>query len=468
MTTLWAIAVSLSLMGMASTAQDDAPDTIVVRGERMRVWPIDNLIARGFDLKRIPQSENAAWVYLEAINAYVELPGAVEPAFDHAVETGWPVDDDALRAYLDQPGNIEAIRALRQAAAMERCQLPYFGDATQSVIAVLLPNLSHMRFLAKLAVADGRRSESDGRHAAAVDHYFTLMRMAGHVSQGTTLIEGLVGVAIWRLGDRALRDMVLRAPLSADELRATARRLDESARVAPTVQRGLASERVFGMSIVDELCSRPLHLLRAAPGAFPSGSDGSDFFIGGPVNPAPDDGWGRLEMRIGKLILPDRAIKKHMLGFYDAVLDQAGRPPGADMAFDEERYLREEVPRWDVITRTMLPSLSRSVALGHRAEADHALTRLAVALRSHMADHGGTPPDTLAELEPLLPDDAGRDPFTGGPLIYRVEGEGWVVYSVGLNLADDDGVAGARWDEMDIVCRYPPDPIEAPEDGMNR
>ncbi|MCH8031190.1 MAG: hypothetical protein IIB09_05155 [Bacteroidetes bacterium] len=77
MTIPWAIAATLALAGVASTAPDDPPATIVVRGERMRVWPVEDLIARGFDVQRIPRSENAAWVYLDAINAYVELPAAL-------------------------------------------------------------------------------------------------------------------------------------------------------------------------------------------------------------------------------------------------------------------------------------------------------------------------------------------------------------------------------------------------------
>ena len=468
MTIPWAIAATLALAGVASTAPDDPPATIVVRGERMRVWPVEDLIARGFDVQRIPRSENAAWVYLEAINAYVELPAALEPAFERAVKTAWPVDHEALGQYLDQPGNVVAIKALHKAAAMQRCQLPCFGDSSKSVIAVMLPNLSHLRFLSKLAVADGRRSEAKGRRAAAVDNYFTLMRMAGHIAQGTTLIEGLVGVAVWRFGDKALRDMVLRAPLSTGELGVIGRRLDEVAGGLPSVRRGLDGERVFGTSIVDELCAHPLRLLGALPGVFQAGSDGFALLDDGPVHPAQDDGWAQLELRIGRLILPDRAIKKHMLGYYDGVLDQAGRTPGPDMAFDEERYLREEVPRWDVVTRMMLPSLSRSVTLGYRAEADRALTRLAVALRTHMANHEGQPPGELADLHPPPPTGAIRDPFSGDPLIYRVEGDGWVAYSVGPNLIDDDGTTGARWDEKDIVCRYPPEPIDPTQDERSR
>lgn len=463
MTILQAIAITLSSAALASTAPDDAPDTIVVRGERMHVWPVENLIARGFDLKRIPRDENAAWVYIEAINAHEELPNALADELNAAAGDPWTEDRDTLIAYLQRPGNVAALEALEKAAAMKQCQLPYFGDSTQSLIAVLLPNLSHMRFLARLAVADGRRMVFAGDTASAADRYFAVMRMSAHVSQGTTLIEGLVALATWALANDALRDMVLHSPLSADELRAIARNLDQLQASAPSVRRGLASERVFGTAIVDELCARPFRLPRALAGSI-GGEPGDGVFVDGDVNPVPDDGWGRLEKRIGQLILPDRAIKKHMLGYYDTVLDAAGRPRSERVDIDEERYLRDKVPQWDVITRSMLPSLSRSVDLGHRAGADRALTRVALALRLHMTLHNGQPPESLDHLEPPLPEGAAIDPFTGESLIYRPGPPGWVVYSVSANLIDDGGVMTGRWDEQDIVCRYPPEPIEPAEE----
>jgi hypothetical protein len=51
----------------------------------------------------------------------------------------------------------------------------------------------------------------------------------------------------------------------------------------------------------------------------------------------------------------------------------------------------------------------------------------------------GRYPDSLAELVPDLLPAVPIDPFTGDPLVYRREGEGFVVYSLGSNQKDDGG-----------------------------
>ena len=69
-------------------------------------------------------------------------------------------------------------------------------------------------------------------------------------------------------------------------------------------------------------------------------------------------------------------------------------------------------------------------------------------------DTHGSYPDTLAQVaaEGPLP----RDPMTGADLLYRREGQGFVLYSVGLNRQDDGGqdvVIGVKNNNADIVWR---------------
>jgi hypothetical protein len=75
-------------------------------------------------------------------------------------------------------------------------------------------------------------------------------------------------------------------------------------------------------------------------------------------------------------------------------------------------------------------------------------------LSAHHALHARYP----ASLDDLCPDYFEKlplDPFTDKGMIYRLEGEGYVLYSVGTNEKDDNGTAKEAQgrQEPDIVFR---------------
>ena len=72
----------------------------------------------------------------------------------------------------------------------------------------------------------------------------------------------------------------------------------------------------------------------------------------------------------------------------------------AQSDFDEERYLTETIPKWDVLSRTMLPALARATTLGERAKVELAALRTIVAIRLYMLEHFGAIPASLDELAP--------------------------------------------------------------------
>lgn len=457
-TTATLAGVTLLLAAASPLAAGD-PKSVTIRGERFDVWPIEDLAQRGFDVQSVAREENAAWVYLKAINAYVELPKSLVDAFEYAVYTAWPEGETKLEEYLQQPGNRRAIELIHKAADMHAYQMPCVGDPSKSVLSILLPNLSHMRFLAKLMVADARWRVAQERYDEAINAYMAAMRMGGHVGRSITLIEGLVGIAVSRITDRALQNMILGRPLSRKQLKRLLSMLNEHAHHLPTVHRGLRGERTMGPAVVDELCSRPVWFLTH----FTSRSESGEIsFIDGQTNANPDDGWGRLKLRIGQLIYPDRAIKRNMLDYYDKVLARADRGSHTvdSAAFDEERYIKEVIPRWDVVSRSLLPSLSRAIILGERLKTDFTATRVLIALRTYMLENDGQSPVGLDEIADILPGGSLIDPFSDESLLYRPTGDGFVLYSVGPNLTDDGGQRGERWDTLDMVYSFPPETVD--------
>lgn len=73
-----------------------------------------------------------------------------------------------------------------------------------------------------------------------------------------------------------------------------------------------------------------------------------------------------------------------------------------------------------------------------KIEAIMLANRAGLACRLHK-NRTGDYPQTLDELVPGLLNEVPIDPFTGNPLVYRREGEGFIVYSLGSNQKDDGG-----------------------------
>jgi uncharacterized iron-regulated membrane protein len=91
-----------------------------------------------------------------------------------------------------------------------------------------------------------------------------------------------------------------------------------------------------------------------------------------------------------------------------------------------------------ILTRLLLPSLTRVGANTARAEARSRLADLAVAVARHRLKHGGYP----AKLDDLGPESAPLlvvDPFDGQPLRMIQADGGLVLYSVGPDGQDDGG-----------------------------
>jgi len=123
---------------------------------------------------------------------------------------------------------------------------------------------------------------------------------------------------------------------------------------------------------------------------------------------------------------------------------------------DVERQLFAAIPWYCPLTRNLLSPISKSYwIVGPKAEIR--ITRAGLAALRYRQAHGVFPEnfDALG-LQDLV------DPFNGKPLFYRSEGEGFLVYSVGLDQKDDGGTPrpndkeDPRYKEgWDIVWRYP-------------
>ncbi|MEX2121726.1 MAG: hypothetical protein WD847_19230 [Pirellulales bacterium] len=129
----------------------------------------------------------------------------------------------------------------------------------------------------------------------------------------------------------------------------------------------------------------------------------------------------------------------------------ASREP-LDDAFVRDRALWDHMFGWQGrLTRAAADLAGYSE---DRASAETSQARVAaflrllicdLAIRSYRLEHGKLPGD----LRQLVPDDLAalpEDPFSRAPLVYRLEGEGYMLYSVGVNRTDEGGRSGEDGD----------------------
>ena len=100
--------------------------------------------------------------------------------------------------------------------------------------------------------------------------------------------------------------------------------------------------------------------------------------------------------------------------------------------------------------------MENSVSREANCVAKERLALTALALEQFRAAHGNRYPDGLSRLTPEFLAAPLMDPFDGQPLRYRLQGKGYVLYSLGPRLKDYGGqrVAGSARDLIFAVVTW--------------
>jgi hypothetical protein len=98
----------------------------------------------------------------------------------------------------------------------------------------------------------------------------------------------------------------------------------------------------------------------------------------------------------------------------------------------------EGLPWYAVVSKLAIPDMEAAFMKVATFDALVRTARAGLACRIHKG-RTGQYPESLEALVPALLDEVPIDPFTGRPLVYRRDGEGFIVYSLGSNEKDDGG-----------------------------
>lgn len=392
--------------------------------------------------------------YLHWLNETTRTDGVnAGPAYQAAVDSAvaWDGDPELLTAASRGDSQALASPEIREWVDANREALRHYRDATQlefqgfelksadgSMMGALLPSLSPLRGLTVAALTDGKLLESEGRLAEAADVYLDALAAGGHTGSGPTLIENLVGQSMQRQAGHAVMDLVAGAAggdLDFDDL---ARRVDESYVPPRSIPEAVQFERSVFLDTLQRVFE-------------PDPTDG-DYRVNieqvkqfaTHLSDADLESTAYLD-RLKTLRFEDTVTEVN--AFYDAVTEAASLPyqEGRDLFREIAKAVAHE--QANPLLKMLAPDLGRVHFSAARSEANRRATSLVTNVMAYRQKYGEFP----ASLDVFAGREFVNDPFGTGSFVYRREGDSFVLYSLGKNGRDDQGVHDARAEENDLV-----------------
>jgi hypothetical protein len=386
-----------------------------------------------------PPGEDA-WPYL------VEAGLIMEAVQAELAEEGLDFDDDSpeglviIRRAISE---LEAGGAFEQLALAGRCPNavhPRPSLEEGALLFSLMPELAHLRSLARARVASMELALTDGAAGDAVEAFDQALVMARACSNQATLIEQLVGWSIASLALERLRYAVLEHPMDAETLRGFLERLDARTPLGQPAL-GLEGERLSFLDVVQRTHSDngrgSGRMIPTAAGQFVDTTG-----YGPPGRPTADS--PRIVNLLG-FILPSRKyLTEKANAYYDDMVRRSKLSYIQRHAetTDPYAYVEEMGPRYFLLNM-LIPAAGRFLDRGDIMQCMIGGTALQLAIEGYRAEHGESPPN-LAALVPEWIDAAPVDPFSDSPFVYRLIsseglGEGYLLHSVGADGRDDGG-----------------------------
>jgi hypothetical protein len=418
----------------ASPARLDEAKEIKIGDETHPILPDEELVTVAFPVRKVPDEENAAVEYIEAINLYVELPNHLDDIYQHVIRNGWGDEARELVPWLD--GNAPAICAVREGARKKDYRFPVLDKPDEPLSIILLPEGLPKRTLSRLLIVQGKYLEYQRKYREALDTYLVVTRMGYHLSRDPMLISGLIGLAVDSLSTEAIEGCILRNDLSIPTLTDFLEKLDAVGSAAQNYEIAMEGEKAFCLIGVDELLE-----------------EGEKFFL----CDLESGNWVSSNVLLAVLgrSVGMRAIIRSDVRRYWSWRDKWDGLPD-HIALREENRLAdkiiEEMLPWSVGKLT-LRGLSRARIVFVRAKAVRAVLTTEVALEVFKR-RSGYYPQRLDQLKDIL-ERVPMDPFTNETLKYKRTENGYIVYSVGEDLADDGGDGRLTGGGKDIVGRFP-------------
>ncbi|MDH4270486.1 MAG: hypothetical protein OEW18_00770 [Candidatus Aminicenantes bacterium] len=362
-----------------------------------------------------PEENNAGrlWKAAEELLVFDKEDARVINEANQAFIRGNPFEPgqvDALSRLIEK--NRQAIQLVVEAAGKPCFQ---YGDLKVNAVMKELPKAVEMLRASRLLVFDAVFLAERGDMEGALGRLGAGFRFASKVADEGPLIMGLVAIAeqklfLYGLG-RAAQGRSIETELLLQGLQEF-----EPGSWKETLSKSVRGERVFFL-------------------------DGGRLLIRGGRDQQALLGKTFIDERfllwLGRPLIKNDFIRGLLK--YEEVEAQARRP-----YYETRKFWRRHdqeisaLPWYAVLSRMAMPMMDAALLKQATLEALALTARTGLACKVYR-NQTGRYPENLAVLVPGIFPEVPVDPFTGKPLIYRLEGGGFIVYSLGSNEKDDGG-----------------------------
>lgn len=397
----------------------------VVNGRRLEA-ALNEIKAKGqpvsmveLGLPKVADEENAAVIYakaFEAMEALKSSDGHRNNALDDFSIAKDRAEDPELwnSARLELKRYEKVFALAEEAASRPKCQFPVNWE---DGAGVMFPHLAKVRRLAQVLCADALVKARDGKMDEAIRSLETAFRMSDSISAERTFISQLVRIAVIVITTNSLRQVIAEGNISEAQANHLYRLMADM-ELSTDYVRAMEGERTFGISMFD-YARRNLSVM-SDPGCFIPQS-------------RPHIGWKLLEQIWRPTSYADEMC---YLRFMDMTIELSARPYRESQPELAALSEGSDFPRWAIMSRIVTPVFSRARARLDDARAELDGSRIVLALKVHKNRHGSYP-ETLDQLREKVGWEIPADVFSGKDFVYRREGNGFLLYSIGRDLKDD-------------------------------
>ena len=366
--------------------------------------------------------------------------------------------------------NAKPLALMVAASKRPRLYLPMVSRSDPpSVVDTPSKPLSELLGAAKALSARAMWRLESGDRAGAWADIMALRRLGRLFASGPTLIDQLVGLTVDALGCECSLVYITHRKLPPERLRACLADM-RAMRPLPNVNDAIANERFMVLDVV----------MLLARGQGITGLMGNGNGIGQVLAKAITKrlfDWDEMlrtfnhwHDRLGKALGEKNFRKRRELcekldgDFQKLAAKTRSQSSGLGLAkliakaavgLNSESLTKRTT---ELLVAMLMPSLGRLVDMYDTTVTRGQLVHVASALAFHEAQRGMFP-KALADLAPKYLKAVPTDRFSGKPLVYKRQGKGCIVYSLGENLKDDGGInfdrdEDAEGEEDDLVVRF--------------